>query len=81
LPDQPPIDPREMHEDIATLMGGIAKAFDLDESTVISAVEQGEIAMTLDTDSNGNRFVSARFRGEVARLYAGAVYRETETNH
>ena len=71
----------EMFDEIAALMGGIAKAFDLDEQQTISAVEQGVITMTFDTDANGNPFVLAKYGDKAARLYAGAIKQEASLGH
>ncbi len=72
---------REMFEEIAALMGGIAKAFTLDEGQAIAAVESGEIQMSFETDSNGNPFVLATYGDKSARLYSGAIKQETASNH
>lgn len=72
---------REMFDEIAALMGGIAKAFELDESQTITAVEQGVIEMAFETDSNGNSFVLATYGEKTARLYAGAIKQETDAKH
>ena len=70
-------DPREMYEEISALVGGLGRAFDLDESRVITALELQEITMTFDVDANGNRFALATYRGRAARLYAGAIKHDT----
>ena len=71
-------DPREMYEEISALLGGMAKAFSLDDAQVISALEQGDIAMTFESDANGNRFALASYDGQTARLYPGAIKHDTE---
>jgi hypothetical protein len=81
MADKAPSDPRELYEEITALMGGIAKAFELNEDEASSAVEQGEIALTFDTDANGNRFVLARYGERAARLYAGAIKQEAAGGH
>jgi len=70
--DTPP-NAKEMYEEISALVGGLMKAFDLDEAAVISALERDAFSMTFDIDGNGNRFVLAEYEGRTARLYAGAV--------
>ena len=81
MSDSPSPDPREMFSEISALMGSIAKAFNLDESAAISALEKGDIEMSFETDNNGNRFVLARYQDQVARLYAGAIKQESEKQH
>ena len=72
---------REMFDEITALMGGIAKAFALTESDTITAVEKGEVVMSFETDTNGNRFVLAHYNGQSARIYDGAVKSETAVSH
>ncbi len=72
---------REMFDEIAALMGGIAKAFELDESQTITALEEGVIEMVFETDANGNPFVLATYGEKTARLYAGAIKQETDAKH
>ena len=72
---------REMFDEINALMGGIAKAFELDESQTITAVEQGAIEMAFETDANGNPFVLATYGDKSVRLYAGAIKQETDPEH
>lgn len=72
---------REMFDEITALMGGIAKAFELDESAAITEVEDGRIQMEFDEDANGNRFVLATYEGKSARLYAGAIKQENTKEH
>lgn len=81
MSDSSPTDPREMYGEISALMGSITKAFSLDESAAISALENGDIDMSFETDNNGNRFVLARYQDQVARLYAGAIKQESEKQH
>ena len=72
---------REMFDEIAALMGGVAKAFELDESQTITALEQGTIEMAFEKDANGNPYVLATYDGKTARLYAGAIKQESDANH
>lgn len=72
---------REMFDEIAALMGGVAKAFELDESQTITALEQGTIEMAFEKDANGNPYVLATYGGKTARLYAGAIKQESDANH
>ena len=61
-------DSREMHVEISALIGGIAKAFDLDESETISALETGKVTMTFQSDTNGNPYALATYNQKSARL-------------
>ncbi|NKB43603.1 MAG: hypothetical protein GKS03_04920 [Alphaproteobacteria bacterium] len=81
MTDESETNQREMFDEIAALMGGIAKAFDLDESQTITAVEKGTIEMKFETDANGNPFVLATYGEKSARLYAGAVKQEAGAKH
>ena len=81
MSDAPSHDPREMFEEISALMGGIAKAFGLEESETISALERGDISMAFDVDANGNRFAQATYQEQSARLYAGAVKHAHDDQH
>ena len=74
-------DSREMHVEISALIGGIAKAFDLDESETISALETGKVTMTFQSDTNGNPYALATYHQKSARLYAGAVKQEPGDGH
>jgi hypothetical protein len=81
VPDESETKQREMFEEIGALMGGIAKAFELDESQTITAVEKGTIEMSFETDANGNPFVLATYGDKSARLYAGAIKQESDAQH
>jgi len=63
----------EMQSEISALIGSIAKAFAISESEAIKAVEDGAIAMDFGQDDNGNRFVTATFDNQTARIYQGAI--------
>lgn len=76
MSDSPSSDPREMHAEITALVGGIAKAFKLEESAAISALENGEVEMSFEIDANGNRYALATYKETSARLYPGAVKQE-----
>ena len=81
MSDESETNQREMFDEIAALMGGIAKAFNLDESQTITAIEQGTIEMKFETDANGNPFVLATYGDKSARLYAGAIKQESDAKH
>jgi len=81
MTESPPDDQREMVDEITALVGGLMKAFDLDEAAVISALESNAFSMTFDVDGNGNRYVLAEYEGRAARLYSGAVKLEDSVSH
>lgn len=81
MTEHPPQEQREMFDEIAALVGGLMKAFDMDEAAVISALEDNAFTMTFDIDANGNNFVLAEYGGRAARLYAGAVKLEEPLSH
>jgi hypothetical protein len=66
---------REMFEEIAALIGSIAKAFDISDTDVVAAIEQGGLGMEMITDAEGRNCVEATHNGRVARIYPGAIYR------
>lgn len=68
-------DNREMFEEIAALIGSIAKAFDLSDTAVVAAIEQGGLAMEMITDDEGRNCVEVAHEGRVARIYPGAIFR------
>lgn len=72
---------REMFDEISALMGGISKAFDIDDKAAVDAVEQGKVGMTFEIDGNGNRYILAQYKGKTARLYTGAIKDESNAEH
>lgn len=70
-------DGREMYQEIAELVGTIAKAFLMEDADAIRCLEAGEISLSFDEDDNGNPFVLATYQGRRARLYKGAISYET----
>lgn len=66
---------REMFEEINALIGSIAKAFDIPDGEVVSAIEQGGLGMELVTDSEGRNCVETTYQGRTARIYPGAIFR------
>jgi len=83
MPDEKPPggkpESREMFTEIASLMAAMAKALNLSEADAIAALERGEVTLGLDRDSNGNPFVAATYQGVTARVYQGAIKRETDS--
>ncbi|MGE5545710.1 MAG: hypothetical protein ACM33T_02340 [Solirubrobacterales bacterium] len=66
---------REMYDEINALVGAVAKALDVSETEVITAIEQGRLGMELQTDEDGRNFVAIECDGKSARIYQGAIYR------
>jgi hypothetical protein len=73
----PPSDRREMYTEIAALVGAIGKALEMKDADVSQALERGAMTVEFGADSNGNRFVAVTFEGKTARIYQGAIKRET----
>ena len=66
---------REMFEEIAALIGSIAKAFDLSDTDVVAAIEKGGLAMEMITDGEGRNCVEVSHDGRTALIYPGAIFR------
>ena len=64
---------KEMHGEIAALVGAIAKALDLSEADTARHLEAGDIAMVLGDDERGERFVQVTCQGRTAKIYQGAI--------
>ncbi len=64
---------KEMYDQIAALLGTIAKALDIPEDQVGKAVEDGRVALEMGVDEDGRRYVRAAAGGRAARLYEGAI--------
>jgi hypothetical protein len=64
---------REMHQEIAELIAGVAKALAMSDGDTIAALENGEITLELGRDGNGNRFVSATYGDRTVQVYKGAI--------
>lgn len=67
---------REMYDEINALIGAVAKALDISEIEVVTAIEQGRLAMELKTDANGLNYVDVACDGRSAQIYHGAIYRQ-----
>ncbi len=67
---------REMYNEIATLVGSIAKALSLSETETVAGIEAGDIVISLNQDDDGEKFVRIEYEGKKARLYKGAIYYE-----
>lgn len=66
---------REMFDEINALIASVAKAFDISEIEVVTAIEQGRLGMELTVDSEGRNCVEASHDGRTARIYQGAIFR------
>lgn len=64
---------QEAYDEINTLVGSLAKAFDLEGTAAARAVETGAMTLKLGTDAAGDRYVEACFQGKVAVVYPGAA--------
>lgn len=70
---------REMYDEVAALLGTIAKAFDLSDADAAKAVEEGRVTVELAADDAGARYVRVSMAGRAARLYPGAILHESES--
>ncbi|GAA0582145.1 hypothetical protein [Caenispirillum bisanense] len=66
-------DNREMYSEINALIGGLAKAFEIDDKAVVADLEAGRISLDMAADENGNRYIAATRGDRTARLYQGAI--------
>lgn len=67
---------REMFDEINALVGAVAKALDTSEMDVISAIEDGRLAMEMLSDEHGGNYIAVDFDGRAVRVYPGAIFRE-----
>lgn len=67
---------KEMYEEIAVLLGAVAKAFDLSDQDAAKGLEDGRITLQMAVDQDGQRFVRATHQGRGVRIYDGRVYYE-----
>ena len=67
------MDEREMYAEMNALLGSLAKAFDLEPEQVARAVEAGEIAIEMQEDARGERFLAAEYQGRSVQIYQGAI--------
>ncbi len=66
---------REMFDEINALIGAVAKALDTSETDVITAIEQGRLAMEMLVDEKGQNYLAVSCDDKEARVYPGAIYR------
>lgn len=69
-------DEGEMYDEINTLVGSLAHAFDLEGPQVAKAVEAGAMSLQLGVDKEGDRYVRAEFQGKMVMVYPGAAKQE-----
>lgn len=63
----------EMYDEINTLVGSLAKAYDIEGTDAARAVENGSMTLELGIDAEGDKYVKATFRGKVAIVYPGGA--------
>jgi hypothetical protein len=68
------MDEREMFDEINALVGAVAKALDISAIEVATAIEQGRMAMEMDSDAHGN-FLTVTCDDKTAKIYQGAIFR------
>lgn len=71
----PATDPREMYQEISTLLGHLAIALDLEPETVAVMLEQGTLALRMEKDEHGIPCVAATC-GEGADRKDVRVYKD-----
>jgi len=62
-----------MFSEMNALLGAIAKAFGAQAEQVARAIEAGEIAIEMQEDDRGERFLAVQYQGRSAKLYQGAI--------
>lgn len=67
---------REMFDEVNALIGAVAKALDTSEMEVVTAIEQGRLAMEMLVDEEGRNYLAVNCDGKAARVYQGAIFRE-----
>lgn len=69
---------QEAYDEINTLLGSLAKAFDMEGLDAARAVETGKMTLKLGIDAAGDRYVEATFQGKVAVVYPGQAKPEMD---
>lgn len=67
---------REMYDEINALVGAVAKALDVSEIEVVTAIEQGRLGMEMATDEEGRNYIAVTCDDKAVRIYQGAIFRE-----
>lgn len=68
-----------MYDEVAALLGTIAKTFDLTDADAAKAVEEGRVAIDMGSDDTGARYIRISMAGRAARIYPGAILHESES--
>lgn len=68
-----------MFDEINALIGAVAKALDTSEMEVVTAIEQGRLAMEMLSDDEGRNYLAVECDGKAARVYHGAIFREGDS--
>ncbi len=66
-----------MYTEIGALIGAIAKALAMKDADVAAKLENGAMTLEFGVDANGNRFVAVHHEGHTARVYQGAIKRDS----
>ncbi len=66
----------EMYDEINTLVGSLAQAFNLEGPQAAKAVETGAMTLQLGVDGEGDRYVRAEFQGKMVMVYPGQAKEE-----
>ncbi len=69
---------QEAFDEINTLLGSLAQAFDMEGLDAARAVETGRMILKLGIDAAGDRYVEATFQGKVAVVYPGRAKPEMD---
>jgi hypothetical protein len=69
------MDEREMYDEINALIGAVAKALEVSEMEVVTAIEQGRLGLEMKIDAEGRNYVEATCDGKTAHVYQGAIFR------
>ena len=62
---------KEMFSEINALIGSTAKALDISETEVVTAIEQGRLNMELLNDEDGTNYVRVECDGKTADIRQG----------
>jgi len=62
-----------MYDEINVLLASLGRAFKVKGEVVAKAIETGDMMLNLGTDKDGDRYVEASYKGEVALVYPGSA--------
>ena len=71
-------DQREMFAELNALLAAIAKAFELQADDAVRAIEASQIALAMEEDDSGHKYVAATYQGRQVRIYEGAIKHAAE---